>query len=311
MIILKSNLILNVLGSYVSNKKSIKDFVDKFNLLSSFLSICDAPDFWQLILIHSDSFIFIITLFVLGNIIGWPFIFSIIKQPYTLKQKLANEYIILLVSVLNHGRLPTKFIFFTFTLGMFLGRRLILLLSVPYPNSILIIFFFPFLFFYLSFISIYGYFVLCVKYPKIFGKFLINFFEKNANKEILRLIQPCKKESPINKKKLAFKKWKSDTRLLQKRKRKKFNFKTRRYSTTRKVAALHGSVRGSLIALPATLVFGNVSAFLNSPTYPESLDAARHSMSNIEEFNSFDSFDSCESASNRKFMHHKSKSAKF
>ncbi len=150
------------------------NFLKKSFSFSSFFSICDAPDFWQLL--NSYNFIFIITLFVLVNIIGWPFIFSIIKQPYTLKQKLANGYIILLVSVLNHEKLPTRFIFFTISLGIFLGRRLILFLSIPYPKSLIIIFFFPFLFFYLSFIFIYGYFVLCVKYPKIFGKFLINLF---------------------------------------------------------------------------------------------------------------------------------------
>ena len=95
-----------------------------------------------------DIFILILTLFVLGNIIGWSFIFSIIKQPYILKKTLANEYIILLVSVLNHGKLPTRFIFFTISLGIFLGRRLILFLSVPYPKSLFVIFFFPFLFFF-------------------------------------------------------------------------------------------------------------------------------------------------------------------
>ena len=90
-----------------------------------------------------------------------------------------------------------------------------------------------------NFIFIYGYFVLCVKYPKIFGKFLINFLEKNADKEILKLIQPSKKEFPINKKKLALKKRKFDRKHFQKRKRKNLNFKTRRYSTTRKVTTLY------------------------------------------------------------------------
>jgi len=180
-------------------------------------------------LIHSNIFIYFITLFVLGGIIGWRFIFSIIKQPSSLKQKLANGYIILLVSVLNHEELPTRFIFFTTVLGAFLGRRLIWFLSIPYPKSLLVIFFFPFLFFYLSFILVYGYFVLCVKYPKIFGKFLINFFEKNATKEVLRLIDPGEKELSINKKQPAFKK----------RKLKKLNLKKREYSTTRKVTGVY------------------------------------------------------------------------
>ena len=99
-------------------------------------------------LINSNSFIYLITLFILGSIVGWRFIFSIIKQPSSLKQKLANGYIILLVSVLNHQKLPTRFIFFTASLGTFLARRLVLFLSIPYPKSLLIIFFFPFLFFF-------------------------------------------------------------------------------------------------------------------------------------------------------------------
>jgi len=42
--------------------------------------------------------------------------------------------------------------------------------------------------FFLSFILVDRYFILSVKYPKIFGKYLINFFEKNASKEILNLL---------------------------------------------------------------------------------------------------------------------------
>jgi hypothetical protein len=104
-------------------------------------------------LIHSNIFIYLIALFVLGNIIGWRFIFSIIKQPSSLKQKLANGYIILLVSVLNYEELPTRFIFFTTILGAFLGLRLIWFLSIPYPKSLLVIFFFPFSFFLFEFYS--------------------------------------------------------------------------------------------------------------------------------------------------------------
>jgi len=209
-------------------------------------------------LIHSNIFIYLITLFVLGSIIGWRFIFSIIKQPSSLKQKLANGYIILLVSVLNHKELPTRFIFFTTILGAFLGRRLIWFLSIPYPKSLLVIFFFPFLFFYLSFILVYGYFVLCVKYPKIFGKFLINFFEKNASKEVLRLIDPGEKELSINKKKRAFKKRNAYNKI-KKRKLKKLNFKKRKYSTTRKVSGIYevyASVKTA--AWPGYLVYNKV-----------------------------------------------------
>jgi hypothetical protein len=129
----------------------------------------------------------------LGNIIGWPLIFSIIKQPSSLKQKLADKYIIFLVGILNHEKVPNGFIYFTVILGAFLGRRLIEFLPILYPNSLLVGFLSPFLFFYLSFIIVYGYFILCVKYPKIFGKYLINFFEKNASQEILKLIGLKKK----------------------------------------------------------------------------------------------------------------------
>jgi hypothetical protein len=151
----------------------------------------------------SENFIYIITLIILGNIIGWPLIFSIIKQPNTLKQKLANWYIIFLVGFLNHGRASTRFIAFIASLGLFLTHKIILFLSTPFPKSIFIGFFFPFLFFYLSLIFLIGYFILCLYYPKIFGKFLINFFEQNANKEILRLILPRKKKLTFLKKKYS------------------------------------------------------------------------------------------------------------
>ena len=98
----------------------------------------------------------------------------------------------------------------------------------------LVIFFFPFLFFYLSFILVYGYFVLCVNYPKTFGKSLINFFEKNATKEVLRLIDPMGKKLSINKKKSAFKKQNAYNKR-RKNNLKKLNFKKRGYFTTRKV----------------------------------------------------------------------------
>jgi hypothetical protein len=63
-----------------------------------------------------------------------------------------------------------------------------------------------------------------------------------------------------------------------------------------------------LIVVPASLALANASAALNSRTYPESLNAARHNMSQIEETNSFDSFDSIEDASNylKKFRSQKS-----
>ncbi len=68
---------------------------------------------------------------------------------------------------------------------------------------------------------------------------------------------------------------------------------------------VYGTAKAGLIAVPATLALANVTAALNSQTYPESLNSARHNMSQIEEFNSFDSN---ESASDRlnKFKRHNS-----
>lgn len=145
--------------------------------------------------LKSNIFANIIILFVLGSIIGWSFIFSVIKQPSNLKQKLAEEYIILLVSVLNHESVSDSFLFFTVFLGLFLGRRFVLFMSIPYPGLVLVIFFFPIFFFLLSFFFVYGYFLLSLKYPDSFGKILINFLENNARKEIFKLIDLREKKS--------------------------------------------------------------------------------------------------------------------
>jgi hypothetical protein len=60
-----------------------------------------------------------------------------------------------------------------------------------------VIFLFPFLFFCFSFIIIYGFFVLSLKYPDTLGQNLVNFLKKNANKEIftLVLLEPSSKNA--------------------------------------------------------------------------------------------------------------------
>jgi hypothetical protein len=99
-------------------------------------------------LVDNCYFLYAINLFVLGTIIGWKFIFSTIKQPSIIKRKFADEYIILIVSILNHSILPTRFILFTFTLGLFIARRLVFYWSITYPTSILVVGIFPFLSFF-------------------------------------------------------------------------------------------------------------------------------------------------------------------
>jgi hypothetical protein len=149
---------------------------------------------------NSDQFqtvsVYLIMVFVLGSIIGWSSIFSVIKRPASFKQVVANYYIIFLVSVLNHAIIPDRFILITVALGSFLGRRLMLVLPpISYLKSILIILICIYGTFFLSFSFIFGYFLLCTKYPKTFGTFLITFFEKNASPEILTLIGLEKKET--------------------------------------------------------------------------------------------------------------------
>ena len=77
---------------------------------------------------------------------------------------------------------------------------------------------------------------------------------------------------------------------------------------TGKKALMHGSVKTGLVVAPATIAYANLSAALNSPTYPQSLDSARHDFSKIEEFGSFDSN---ESNDVRRAKHERTKSCKF
>ena len=74
-----------------------------------------------------------------------------------------------------------------------------------------------------------------------------------------------------------------------------------------KNALIHGSVRAGLFAVPAVLTYANASAALNSPTYPQSLDSARHNFSRIEDFSSFDSNESNEDRLAKLKLHKSSK----
>ena len=57
-------------------------------------------------------------------------------------------------------------------------------------------------------------------------------------------------------------------------------------------ALISRTKKAGMLAVPPSLIVGNVAAALNSETYPASLDVARHNMSGIEECNSFDSYES-------------------
>ena len=74
-----------------------------------------------------------------------------------------------------------------------------------------------------------------------------------------------------------------------------------------KNAFVYGAGKATLIVVPTTIAVANVTAALNSPTYPESLDSARHNMSQIEEFNSFDSNESVSDRLNKFKRHNSSK----
>lgn len=139
-------------------------------------------------ILMSEITFHIVTLVFLGSMLGWKFIFSIIEQPSILKKTLANNYIIFIVGVGNHGKVLDRFLSFNIVLGSFLSKKLIWFYSIQYPNTLLVLFFFPLFTYSFSFFIFYGYYLLSLKYPKMFGKYLINFFEKNASKEILRII---------------------------------------------------------------------------------------------------------------------------
>ena len=145
-------------------------------------------------------FVDIVWLFLFVCVFGCRCLFSILKQPSTIKQKIANNYIIFIVSILNHRMIPLRFITFTLILGSYLGRKIIWIWSVSYPHSLSVIFLCPLLTYIVSFILLFGTFILGVEYPSVFGKVLIKFLTENASKEILNLIG-LEKKSTVTKKK--------------------------------------------------------------------------------------------------------------
>jgi len=205
--------------------------------ITRFINMCNFQNFYKIF--QHEMFIYIITLGVLGTIIGWSFIFSVIKQPSNLKKRLANEYIVFLVSILNHGVVPDRFLFFNATLGAFLGRKLVLFASIKYPISLFVILFFPILFCFFMFILLQGYFILSVLLPKTFGKYLISFFENNASNEMLLLVG-LKKKKIKTKKNFSLKKKHNI--------KKRPKIKKRSYSTTSKLDDGHLEVYAKIKA---------------------------------------------------------------
>nr|QYB23159.1 hypothetical protein [Nitzschia traheaformis] len=131
----------------------------------------------------------LIIIAVLTNIIGWELIISIIRNPFTLKQKVANWYILFIHGILIYELVPRSFISFTMCLGIFLGRKLSKLWSIPYHlRYIWYVTFLSFLSFFISFLLFYGFFILSVKYPSSLGQYLIRFFKQNASESVLNLI---------------------------------------------------------------------------------------------------------------------------
>jgi len=88
----------------------------------------------------------ILILFYIGllfaGLFGWETIWSVIKPPSSFKRKMSDWYIIFLVTILNHSRIPKKFIMFTLVLGSFIGRKIVQFWSISYPNSFIVTFFF-------------------------------------------------------------------------------------------------------------------------------------------------------------------------
>ena len=127
-------------------------------------------------------------LFVFGlfSIIGLKLVFSIIKNPKTLKPHIANSYIIFLVSVMNQEKVPTRFLTFTLAFGLLISRKVIFYFNTSYLNSFFLIIIFPILSFLMWFLLLYGYFYFSFLYPKFLGKKLIDFLETHANSQMLK-----------------------------------------------------------------------------------------------------------------------------
>ena len=157
---------------------------------------CDAPENWYShfhendirLLMNSDLLAFFLLVIALGSIIGWKFVWSIVKSPRRLKRELADRYIIFITSILNHTTVPTRFILFSLSLGMLLARSVIKFWSVPYPYWVFCLIVFPVGMYVVLFVLLTGYFLLCEKYPNVFGKFLIEFCEKNGSPEALDIV---------------------------------------------------------------------------------------------------------------------------
>jgi len=98
----------------------------------------------------------------LTSIIGWETIWSVIKTPSSFKRKMSDWYIIFLVTILNHSRIPQKFIMFTLVLGSFISRKIVQFWSISYPNSFIITFFSVLTFSVLFYCFIWYFFTSCI-----------------------------------------------------------------------------------------------------------------------------------------------------
>lgn len=127
--------------------------------------------------------------------------FSTIKQPSSFKQKLADGYILFLISVLNYETIPNRFLLFTLSLGVLIGRRIVWVWSIPYPKWVLVMALAPGMTLLLSLILVFGYLILSLKYPKVFGKILISFLKKHAAEELLHTVGLKKSRSSSKNKK--------------------------------------------------------------------------------------------------------------
>ena len=142
------------------------------------------------------------------------------KNKKEIKKAIANWYIIFIVSVSNNKTIPISLIKFSSFIGFFIGRRIIYFFEVPFPNFILLFVICPLLCYLIFYSVLFGGFLLCFKYPKSFGKFLINFIETNASEGLLVFsgLKKVAKEKPVFSRK--------------KRKRSYYRKNNRRYYTT-------------------------------------------------------------------------------
>ena len=107
-----------------------------------------------------DSVFYLMTIISFGTIIGWSFIFSIIKKPSSFKQQLADHYIIFIVSILNHKNIPDRFIYFSTALGGAFGPKNHPDLAGFFSKVSCDNYFFPFYNFFFYFICCWVFFLL-------------------------------------------------------------------------------------------------------------------------------------------------------